>query len=265
MVPQMPKFLLNANQAAEARIQNAAIDRTAAAVSGQFARALARQMREAAKAFGTGGSVAGAVLLNAAPLNAAFLNTYKAATPIVGRRIIQTAKSLHGSRHILTKAQDDQSVPVLELWNAQIARFIRTYGAQRVTNVNETTIHQLQRIIGKGYEDGAGVVEIQQRIYDSIDTLSIIRARAIARTETHAGAMGGSLAAAQVIEIDTRKRWNATEDGRTRPDHADADGQERDLSAFFDIGGDSMQHPGDPSGQAAQVVNCRCVLDYPIV
>lgn len=260
----MTKFLLNANQAAEARIQNAAIDRTAAAVSGQFARALARQMRAAAQAVGTGGSVAGAVLLNTDPLNAAFLNTYRAATPIVAKRILSAAKSLHGARHFLTKAQDDKPVPVLELWNAQIARYIRTYGAQRVTNVNQTTIDQLQRIIANGYRDGAGVVEIQQRIYDSIDALSIVRARAIARTETHAGAMGGSLTAAHVIEIDTRKRWNATEDGRTRPDHADADGQERDLEAWFSIGGDPMQHPGDPSGQAAQVVNCRCVLDYPI-
>ena len=255
------RFLLNANQAAEARIQNAAIDRVAAAMSGPFARALSKQMRAAAEALGTGGSVAGAVLLNSGPLNAAYLRTYKTAAPLVGRRIIDQAKSLHGSRHIIAKAD---GVPVLELWNAQIARFIAAFGAQRVQQVNQTTIDQLQRIISNAYNDGATVAEVQKRIYNAIEPFSMIRSRAIARTETHAGAMGGSLSAARVIEIDTVKRWNATEDGRERPDHADADGQTRDLDKWFEVGGDAMQHPGDPSADAGNVVNCRCVLDYPM-
>ncbi len=255
------KFLLNANQAAEARIQNAAIDRVAAAMSGTFARALSKQMNAAADAIGTGGSVAGAVLLNSAGLNSAFLRTYKTAAPLVGRRIIEQAKSLHGSRHIIAKAD---GVPVLQLWNAQIARFIAAFGAQRVQQVNQTTIDQIARIVSNSYNDGAPVVEVQKRIRDAIPAFSAVRSRAIARTETHAGAMGGSLSAAHVIEIDTRKRWNATEDGRTRPDHADADGQIRDLDQWFAVGGDPMQHPGDPGADAANVVNCRCVLDYPM-
>lgn len=259
------RFLLNANQAAEARLQNVAIDRMAAAMAPGFAKAIAAQMRAAADALGTGGSVAGAVLLNSSALNDAFLRTYRSAAPIVARRVINSAKDLHGSRFILTKAQDDQTVPVLELWNTQIARFIRTFGALRVTNVNQTTIDLLQRVISNGYDEGAGVVEIQRRIRDAIPAITTVRSRAIARTETHAGAMGGSLAAAQVVEIDTQKRWNATEDSRTRPDHADADGQIRDLSGAFNVGGDAMQHPGDPRAEAANVVNCRCVLDYPMV
>jgi hypothetical protein len=255
------RFLLNANQAAEARIQNAAIDRVAAAMAPAFGRALSKQMNAAADAIGTGGSVAGAVLLNSGPLNAAFLRTYKTAAPLVGRRIIDQAKSLHGSYHIINKAD---GVPVLQLWNAQIARFIAAFGALRVQNVNETTIALIQRVISASYNDGAAIIEVQRRIRDAIPAFSAVRSRAIARTETHAGAMGGSLSAAQVIEIDTRKRWNATEDGRTRPDHADADGQIRDLDASFVVGGDKMQHPGDPRAGAANVVNCRCVLDYPI-
>jgi hypothetical protein len=255
------KFLLNANQAAEARIQNAAIDRVAAAMAPAFGRALSKQMNAAADAVATGGSVAGAVLLNSGPLNAAYLRTYKTAAPIVGRRIIDQAKSLHGARHIIAKAD---GVPVLQLWNAQIARFIAAFGAQRVQQVNATTIALIQRVISSAYSEGLTVIEVQRRIRDAIPAFSAVRSRAIARTETHAGAMGGSLSAARVIEIDTQKRWNATEDGRTRPDHEDADGQTRDLELFFSVGGDKLQHPGDPSADAANVVNCRCVLDYPM-
>ncbi len=255
------RALLNPDSVAEARIQNAAIDRVAAALTGQYARALAGQMRAAAEALGRGDSIAGAVMLNAGPLNNAYSLTYRTASPIVGRRILDQAKSLHGARHVIAK---NDGVPVLQLWNAQIARFIRQFGALRVQNVNDTTIAQLQRIISASYSAGKTVIEVQKEIRSAIPIISATRARAIARTETHAGAMMGGLTAAQVIEIDTLKRWNATEDGRTREDHADADGQTRDLNGFFIIGSDKMQHPGDPSAEAAQVVNCRCVLDYPM-
>jgi hypothetical protein len=232
-------------------------------MAGPVARALAAQMRAAAKSIEVGGSIAGAVMLNAAPLNAAYARIYKSAAPIVGRRIIDRAKDLHGSRHILTKADGD-GVPVLQLWNAQIARYIAAFGAQRVQNVNQTTIDQLQRLISNAYAEGANVVEVQRRIYDAIEPFSLVRSRTIARTETHAGAMAGSLTAVRVIEIDTQKRWNATEDGRTRPDHNDADGQIADLELPFNVGGDKMQHPGDPDAGPENVVNCRCVLDYPM-
>lgn len=257
------RLLLNADSVAEARIQNAAIDRVAAALTGQYARALAGQMRAAAEAFGRGDSIAGAVMLNAGPLNNAYALTYRTASPIVGRRILDQAKSLHGARHVIAKSEGD-GVPVLQLWNAQIARFIRAFGALRVQNVNDTTIAQLQRIISASYSAGKTVIEVQKEIRSAIPIISATRARAIARTETHAGAMLGGLTAAQVIEIDTLKRWNATEDGRTREDHADADGQTRALDGFFIIGSDKMQHPGDPSAEAGNVVNCRCVLDYPM-
>lgn len=255
------RSLLGANRTAEARIQNAAIDRVAAAMMSPIGRALAGQMRAAADAIGTGGSVTGAIQLNSGPLEAAFLRTYRAAAPVVGSRIITRAKALHGPAHYLTK---NDGVPVLELWNAQIARYIAAFGASRVQDVNDTTIDQIQRVISNAYSDGRTVVEVQRLIRDAIPAFSAVRSRAIARTETHAGAMGGSLAAARVIEIDTQKGWNATEDGRVREDHADADGQIRDLEGFFSIGGEPMQHPGDPGAPANQVVNCRCVLDYPM-
>lgn len=255
--------LLGANRAAEARLQNVAIDRTALAMTPAFGRALANQMREAAKGYVNGNAISGAVLSNSDRLVEAYVTAYKRSSKLVAPRVLQGGKSLHG-RDIIIKA-DEGGVPVLQYWNRTVAQWIEENAAIRVTQVNQTTINQLQNIIASGTEEGLNTLEIQQRIFDSVESLSMIRARAIARTEVHAGSQASSLKAAEVIGIDTVKEWNAIEDSRTRPDHLTADGQQVDLTSSFDIGGSSMAHPGDPSAPAKQVVNCRCVMDYPVM
>jgi hypothetical protein len=55
------------------------------------------------------------------------------------------------------------------------------------------------------------------------------------------------------------KRWLATEDQRTRPDHREADGQTVPFGGMFVVGGYLMSHPHDPTAPAKEVVNCRCV------
>lgn len=56
------------------------------------------------------------------------------------------------------------------------------------------------------------------------------------------------------------KRWVATADDRTRPEHADADGQEVPNDEPFTVGGEKMMYPGDISygASAWNTVNCRC-------
>ena len=58
----------------------------------------------------------------------------------------------------------------------------------------------------------------------------------------------------------TGKQWNATSGGRTRDDHANANGQRRRLDDAFDVGGEQLMKPGD--GSAKQSVNCRCAPTY---
>jgi len=33
----------------------------------------------------------------------------------------------------------------------------------------------------------------------------------------------------------------------------------------FIIGGESLDYPGDPSGSAANVINCRCSVGYLVI
>lgn len=85
------------------------------------------------------------------------------------------------------------------------------------------------------------------------------RATRIARTEATAGWNGGAMAAI-TAEGFTHKRWLATHDSHTRPTHMAADRETVALSAPFVVGGSLLQFPGDPTGAADEVINCRCSM-----
>jgi hypothetical protein len=64
--------------------------------------------------------------------------------------------------------------------------------------------------------------------------------------------------------IYTRKEWIAFGDAKTREAHVAAMGQGVVPIDFGYVGesGATLQYPGDPSGDAADVINCRCVLGF---
>ena len=82
----------------------------------------------------------------------------------------------------------------------------------------------------------------------------------IARTE------GGRIANSSAMDAcykakkrgcDIVKQWDSTLDGDTRPSHQKCDGEIRELDEKFSNG---LMFPGDPSGAAGDVINCRCAL-----
>jgi len=95
------------------------------------------------------------------------------------------------------------------------------------------------------------------------------RAVTVARTET-IGAVNAGVFRAAELDAEQRgdpapfKQWIATEDSRTRPTHHAADKQRTLLREPFIVGGARLLYPGDPTGPAAEVINCRCSL-MPIV
>lgn len=131
-------------------------------------------------------------------------------------------------------------------------------------------IQRLGRAIADAMGDRAAIRALKTeraQVYRALreeDQLWQWRANRIARTELTAAVNGGqyrahlTLAAAEGVE--PRKQWMATTDERTRPSHAAANGQVRDLSRPFAIGGAPLMYPGDPAGPAEETVNCRCAL-----
>lgn len=82
----------------------------------------------------------------------------------------------------------------------------------------------------------------------------------IARTEGHriqTTATMDAVHAAKEKGADVVKQWDAALDSRTRKSHARVDGEIRELDKPFSNG---LMYPGDPNGQASEVINCRCAL-----
>lgn len=62
---------------------------------------------------------------------------------------------------------------------------------------------------------------------------------------------------ARGMGIDVRARWMATLDSRTRDSHRQLDGEVVGDDGRFSNG---LRYPGDPTGPAPEVWNCRCTL-----
>lgn len=148
--------------------------------------------------------------------------------------------------------------------NPLVEGVLRQLG-QHITNVSETTRDQIMTALNEAWTDGLSIPDAA-RLIRKRAAMSQARAETIARTELLAAVNGGSLASARLTGVVSHKEWVATMHGRnasrTRPTHRAAHGQERPVASPFHVGGFDLDWPGDPSGPAQEVINCRCTLTY---
>lgn len=111
--------------------------------------------------------------------------------------------------------------------------------------------------IGRGIASGLPYSDIARNI-NNVSGSGLSNAKRIARTEGHRIQQTSSRDAQYAAKkkgCDVVKQWDSTLDGRTRDSHARVDGEIRELDEEFSNG---LMFPGDPSGSAAEVINCRC-------
>lgn len=138
----------------------------------------------------------------------------------------------------------------------------------RLVGIPESIFEEINKATQTAITNGENPNEAQKTVQKILeDTNSQIwknRAKTIAQTEAVGAYNAATLQAAKLREIylqqTIKKQWLCTLDGRTRPSHTEADGQTVDLDQPFNIGGHQLQHPGDPKGNAGQVINCRCTM-----
>lgn len=107
-----------------------------------------------------------------------------------------------------------------------------------------------------GLTEGESIDELQKRVRDTIGVVEA-RARTIARTEVIGSVNAGAYFEAKALGAET-KSWLATEDGRTRLTHAQADDQSVGIDEMFKVGGAMLRFPHDPLGPPGETINCRC-------
>jgi HK97 family phage portal protein len=141
-----------------------------------------------------------------------------------------------------------------------VSNTIRNWLDEKVSifseEITDTTFEKLKREFSESLESGEDRNALINRINNTYEGFTKIRAKTIARTEAHGAMQKGN------IEGYTQgglliKIWVAVMDGHTRDSHAYLDGQERPMDAPFSNG---LMYPGDPNGSAEQVINCRCTI-----
>lgn len=145
-----------------------------------------------------------------------------------------------------------------------VREFVEARANQLAGQVTQTTYDAIRAQLVDGVAAGESIDDLAARIRTVFAQASELRAVTIARTEVISAYNGAAVMGASQLPADViaAQEWIATRDGRVRPEHAAADGQVAPIGSGFSVAGVSLGYPGDPSGPADQVVNCRCTVAF---
>ena len=146
---------------------------------------------------------------------------------------------------------------------------------QNVHRIEESIKNAILSIIQDGLNNGWAYEKTAKAIKGVPD---IVRSRRIVRTESVKAANLAAIEAARQKGFLMDKIWISAKDKRVRGnpsgnyplsefDHFDMNGQTIPIDNKFFLGGrnggsDELDYPGDPAGNPADIINCRCVLGF---
>jgi hypothetical protein len=175
---------------------------------------------------------------------------------------IGTLYDLQGQGVPLIMPIDQESVVRAVQLDSKISGGLYSRMGEDVTKLKKAIASEVSRGIATGmsYDQVAKQISYKMVGTEYKDGGALARAKTIARTEGHRIQCQAGMDAcykAKDMGADVLKQWDATLDAKTRESHQQVDGEVRELDDKFSNG---LMFPGDPSGGAAEVVNCRCAL-----
>lgn len=164
-----------------------------------------------------------------------------------------------------------------------IIKWLGEYGAKRIVTVRRSFFEYIVDIISGRLEKEKDFTEISEDIHKLVKRKDFYEWQAlrIARTEATAAANYAASQAGNISGYVMVKEWISAQDNRTRRyPKTGKDGQEiqGDLYDHYHMNGkrvlrtdkfrvvsregliDDMEYPGDPNGEAGNVINCRCTV-----
>ncbi len=129
---------------------------------------------------------------------------------------------------------------------------------------------QITSVVTSGILQGESINKMASRLMNRVTDMNQTSAIRAVRTAVTQAENAGRQAAREELEgkgCILQKRWMATQDNRTRHNHASADGQTVDNDKPFTVGGEELMFPGDGSMGASgwNLYNCRCSCGVEIV
>jgi HK97 family phage portal protein len=128
----------------------------------------------------------------------------------------------------------------------------------KIVGVIQTIKNQIQKELVESYQIGESIDKIADRIRNVFDVAKS-RALVIARTEIIGAANEGRAIAINRSGFK-EKEWFTALDEKVRDQHKAMHGKKIKVGTFWVFSdGTSLRHPGDYSGPAHQIIQCRCV------
>ena len=141
----------------------------------------------------------------------------------------------------------------------KVQKFIKKKSFKFAHQVNETTQKKLRKALSEGVKEGEGVNELSKRVAKVFKIRRGAESERIARTEVLSASNEANIEAYDQSGVIEAKEWLTTMDGRERPWHGAMDGEGADGSVkTHQKFSNGLMFPGDPAGDAAEVINCRC-------
>lgn len=153
-------------------------------------------------------------------------------------------------------------------WIRSVQLYVHGFLGQMITEINTTTLDRILKVLVEGRDQDYGAYKIASMIEAETEgRISKARALVIARTEGTRAASYGHKIASEGWARETGQRqfkeWVPIVDNRTRFDHLVMDKQAPIAAELkFNVGGFSMDAPGDISAPAKETINCRCRCVY---
>ena len=143
-------------------------------------------------------------------------------------------------------------------YSRRVETFLEQELYNRAEYVTKTTQKIVEDKIEKGREEELDREEIALSLNEEMNNPA--RALMIAETEVHGAREFAIYEVANRASEHYHKIWMTVGDEKVRSDHSSASGQTVPAEASFDVGGESLDHPGDSTGSAKNVINCRCSM-----
>lgn len=119
----------------------------------------------------------------------------------------------------------------------------------------------IRQTVAGAYLDGLPVRDTAALIRAKLGEAAPGQAKMLARTDLNSLANGGSVMAAQLVDVET-KTWLSAGDEKVRDTHQEADGQTVPIDQPFEVGGEQAMYPADPELSDAEACGCRCTVIY---
>lgn len=147
-----------------------------------------------------------------------------------------------------------------KLTDHRVTAWINSKAFKFAQEINQTTEEALRDELTQAINDGDTISEVEDRIARVFDIARGTRTAMIARTEVISASNEGAYEAYSQSGIVDKQEWVSSRDNKVRDEHQ-IDGEVVSLGVNFSNG---LLYPGDPSGEASNVINCRCTI-APIV